>query len=118
MTPIVLNKNWQKETDNCVYIGRPGPWGNPFSHKPETVARWKVNTRDEAVDFFEKLLEAKIKKTPGFLQNLIDELGGKSLICWCAPARCHGDVLIKYANPDIVFPDPLPWKRKKNEKLP
>ena len=27
-----------------------------------------------------------------------EELKGKDLICWCAPERCHAEILLKYAN--------------------
>jgi hypothetical protein len=32
-----------------VYIGRPGPWGNPFTHKEGTIARFRVNSIEEAM---------------------------------------------------------------------
>jgi hypothetical protein len=28
----------------------------------------------------------------------LHELRGKDLICWCAPERCHADVLIELVN--------------------
>ena len=34
---------------------------------------------------------------PALLARL-PELKGKRLICWCAPLRCHGDVLHRLAN--------------------
>jgi hypothetical protein len=34
---------------------------------------------------------------PALLAKL-DGLAGKHLICWCAPARCHADVLLRLAN--------------------
>ena len=30
-----------------VYIGRPSPFGNPFSHAPKSVAECKVETRED-----------------------------------------------------------------------
>jgi hypothetical protein len=32
------------------------------------------------------------------LMGALDELRGKHLVCWCAPERCHADVLIELAN--------------------
>jgi hypothetical protein len=29
-TPAVINKHHGKPPPGAVYIGRPGPWGNPF----------------------------------------------------------------------------------------
>ena len=68
-----------------VYIGRPGPWGNPFAigkdGDRETVIRkyreWVLTRPD---------LCAKMK-----------ELKGKTLGCWCSPAACHGDVIVEVA---------------------
>lgn len=76
-----------------VYIGRPSKWGNPFSHKDETLAEFKVGSRDEAVDAY----AGWIMEQPELLAAL-PELHGKVLGCWCAPRRCHGDVLVELAN--------------------
>lgn len=75
-----------------VYIGRPSKWGNPFSHLDGTLAEYKVATRDEAVDRYAEW----IKKQPELLAAL-DELKDKTLGCFCAPKRCHGDVLKQLA---------------------
>jgi len=79
-----------------VYIGRPSKWGNPFSHLDRgTLAKYRVKTRDEAVDKFEEWI------TQGdgqYLLKDIHELRGKVLGCWCAPLRCHGDVLLRLSN--------------------
>ncbi len=32
------------------------------------------------------------------LMGALHELRGKDLVCWCAPERCHADVLIELAN--------------------
>lgn len=73
-----------------VYIGRPGKWGNPFTHKDGTRAQFKVSTRQEAVEKYrEYILENKE------LMNSLEELKGKVLGCWCKPQACHGDVLVE-----------------------
>lgn len=96
--PRVLNKRIHGVPKDAVYVGRPTKWGNPYSHKSGTLARYKVATRDEAVDAFERALLLKFELDPGAKKRLQDELRGKDLVCWCAPARCHADVLLKYAN--------------------
>lgn len=93
----VLNKAWQKPTENTVYVGRPSEWGNPFSHLDSTLAEFKVKDRDEAVTKFEEYLIEKMKN-PEYKAKLIRELKGKDLMCWCHPANCHAEVLMKYAN--------------------
>lgn len=74
-----------------VYIGRPSPWGNPYSHKEGTLAKFKTNTREEAVQAYYYWI------TEGEGRHLLDDLvtlKGKVLGCWCSPKACHGDVLI------------------------
>jgi len=77
-----------------VYIGRSKNskdiWGNPFSHLPNTLAKFKVNTREEAIEKYEEW----ILEQPELLKRL-PELKGKTLGCWCYPKSCHGDILIK-----------------------
>lgn len=94
----VWNKRDRNVPADAVYVGRPTKWGNPFSHKPGTRARYLVATRDEAVEAYERALLAKFERDPSAHDRLRAELGGKDLVCWCAPLRCHADVLLKYAN--------------------
>jgi hypothetical protein len=67
----------------CVYVGRPSRWGNPF-----VIGRH--GTRDEVIAKYRAWVLAK----PGLMAAL-DELRGKNLVCWCAPERCHADVLLE-----------------------
>jgi len=76
-----------------VYIGRPSKWGNPFSHRSGTQARFVVATRDEAIERYREW----IMQQEHLLADL-HELRGKVLGCWCAPQSCHGDVLVELAN--------------------
>lgn len=94
----VWNKRQAGIPRGAVYVGRPTKWGNPFSHLPNTLAKHKVSTRDEAVDAYEAALLRKFEQDPQALARLQNELRGKDLVCWCAPQRCHADVLMKYAN--------------------
>lgn len=94
--PVVLNKRWGESTNKngSVYIGRPSKYGNPFSHLKGTQATHKVATRTEAVQKYEEW----ILNNPELLEQARIELKGKDLICWCSPAACHGDVLLKLVN--------------------
>ncbi len=100
------NNNKKEKVVHCkkepydVYIGRPSKWGNPFSHIDSAFlagrhAKYKVDTRDEAVEMFEEWIT---KGEGQYLLKDLHELKGKVLGCWCAPYRCHGDVLLKLAN--------------------
>jgi hypothetical protein len=73
-----------------VYIGRPSKWGNPFSYKEGTLAKYKVKDRNESVDSFRKYITEGEGK---HLLNDLHELKGKTLGCFCKPLKCHGDVL-------------------------
>lgn len=73
-----------------VYIGRGSKWGNPFSWAWGTIPKFKVQNRAEAIQKYDEWLLNK----PGLLADL-HELKGKTLGCYCYPAPCHGDVLVK-----------------------
>lgn len=98
-TPSVGTKRWVvhcKKEPFDVYIGRGrgSQWGNPFSHQEGTQARFKVDTREQAiVQFREWLL-----RQPELVERAKRELRGKVLGCWCHPKACHGDVLAEVAN--------------------
>ena len=80
----VLNK---RESADGVYIGRPSKFGNPF------VIGHNI-TRADAIAMYEKWLRSQ----PALIEAAKRELRGKSLVCWCAPLPCHGDVLMRIAN--------------------
>jgi hypothetical protein len=73
-----------------VYIGRPSKWGNPFSYKEKTLAKFKVNNKEESIRAYRQW----ILNNPELLSQL-HELEGKILGCWCKPYSCHGDILIE-----------------------
>lgn len=84
MNNLVININ--ELPGQCdVYIGRGGPWGNPYKIG-------KDGTREEVIEKYrasltpERIIEIKLK------------LKGKILGCFCAPKPCHGDVLAEIAN--------------------
>lgn len=94
-----------KKSKHDVYVGRPSIWGNPWSHKGGTKADFVVDTRDEAVDNYERWLKGEAfqnvhKARRAAILRRLPELKGKTLGCWCWPRRCHGDVLLKMANED------------------
>lgn len=82
----VLNKRIHGVPRGAVYIGRPSIWGNPF-------VIGKDGSRDDVIAKYETWLLGN-----GQLVDQLAALAGKDLVCWCAPARCHGDVLVRLAN--------------------
>jgi hypothetical protein len=81
-----------KKESYDVYIGRPGRFGNPFSHKENTLAKFKVESRKEAIKKFKEYLLSLDKNE---LDGILNELKGKTLGCWCKPKLCHGDVYVE-----------------------
>jgi len=80
--------------DDAVYVGRPTPFGNPYSHLNASMADIKVNTREEAIAMYKKWFERRLRN-PEFNAK-VEALRGKDLICWCAPHSCHADVILEY----------------------
>jgi len=75
-----------------VYIGRGSKWGCPYTiikDRP-TLAKEVVSTKEEALAKYKEY----ITSTPE-LMNSLDELYGKVLGCFCAPEKCHGEVLLE-----------------------
>jgi len=96
--PRIYNKHHGNTPHDAVYVGRPTPWGNPFSHLDGTQAEWRVANRDEAVARYKAWLVARLDTEPTLRAQLRRELAGRDLICWCAPKACHADVLLDLAN--------------------
>ena len=98
--PKVINHRSSKGSENEVYIGRGSKWGNPFTHYPGgTLAEFKAETRDESIDAYGDWI-----LTQPELMATLPELRGKTLVCWCKPDRCHGEILLQMANPDLPKP--------------
>lgn len=72
-----------------VYIGRPSKWGNPIPVP-------KGYDRDTDPEEILGRYELHVRSRPDLMAAL-PELRGKVLGCWCAPRRCHGDVLVRMA---------------------
>ena len=77
---------WLKDTDQLVKVDRSTEWGNPFrvpdDGDNETVV-WKFE-------------EYYLPHEP-MLQEKLPTIRGKALGCWCAPKRCHAEVLKAWA---------------------
>lgn len=96
MIKVVNKKTYRGEGE---YIGRPSSLGNPFSHiKNSKYASIMVSTRRESImlypEWFDKQPEnSEVKKAFKNLVEIYKQTGDLTLICWCAPADCHGHFL-------------------------
>lgn len=87
MSARVINRNNFQHSPEAVYIGRGSKWGNPF----------RIGEDGNRAEVIEKY-ETYLKLHPELIAAL-HELRGMNLMCHCAPKPCHGDVLLRLANP-------------------
>ena len=91
-----MPKVWSIHDPNCppigpnaVFCGRGSPWGNPFVIGAWWPEQARYMTRfDVCSRFYHEVLP--------FLD--VSSLRGKDLICYCKPARCHADAILRKAN--------------------
>ena len=78
--------------ENAVYIGRDNPklglkdigLGNPF-----IIGR--DGSRKDVIRKFRDLVYSSKKRR----ERIRQIVNGKSVVCWCAPEPCHGDVTLE-----------------------
>lgn len=81
-----------------TYIGRGSPLGNPFP-----IDETRGNTRNKVIEQYEVWLRDQIKS--GINKPLLNQLnsianeaihtGSCTIVRFCAPKRCHGEVIRK-----------------------
>lgn len=84
-------KVWNLRDPNCpkdaVYCGRGSPYGNPF--RIGDVWDTERMDRDDVCNRF----ECEVLPTLD-----VSALKGRNLKCYCKPARCHCDSILRKAN--------------------
>lgn len=99
---LLRTKGWRKPA-GVIVVSRPSKWGNPYRVGETYVRRRPYGTHDrftvhdatEAVRLYRRWLF-----TQEHSYNLIPELKGHDLACWCPLDKpCHADVLLELANP-------------------
>jgi hypothetical protein len=80
--------------------------GNPYHFKESnhSQALYKVDSVEEAISKYGEHLDSELlggnRPVCDFMKTLVDrELDDKqtNLVCYCAPNKCHGDFIKKYA---------------------
>ncbi len=97
-----VKEHWNPKTqswdsDEYVYIGRynqaynlpRSAWANTFPITLDTPTN-----RTEAVTSYRKTLKELFYEKP-MTKNSLEDLRGKTLVCWCSPKACHGDVIME-----------------------
>ena len=91
--PRVINLRNEPMGD-AVYIGRASPRHglkrSPYAN-PYAIGK---SSRAEVLMHYAEWLE----RQPELIERARQELKGRTLACWCAPLRCHGDYLLRMAN--------------------
>ena len=96
-TKVINIKNapigW-KDNPEYVYIGRAGKgldgyYGNPFILQ---AGERRGDTLDRYRAYVDRLVE--MDRT---FRKRVKSLYGKTLVCFCKPKACHGDILAEYA---------------------
>ncbi len=106
-----------------VSITRPGNWGNPFTVEEEKeeliIQQEKVDgfyspalvekkARERVVQKFHDMMAdpyshkvlPQIRERFIYMRTNLEQLTGKDVGCFCSlDQQCHGDVLLKLANP-------------------
>ena len=102
MTKVIhikdVPKNWTNNTD-YVYIGRSGK-GNTSIFGNQHKVGWcnlcnNEHAQGRAVEAFAKDFERRILEDDEF-RKAVFGLRGKTLVCFCKPKRCHGDVYVEF----------------------
>jgi hypothetical protein len=76
-----------------VYVGRPTPLGNPFR-------LFREEDRNKVVDQYATWLDEQVRRGNPAVTQALEELyrmlkrrGDITLLCFCAPQRCHAEVI-------------------------
>lgn len=111
-------RGWRMPPD-AMYVGRPGPFGNPFTIEGCIDVGYATNREDAAMQCvrafrswvnvtgahrFDSDVMWSGDGTRSYDRRVIrarlHELTGRDLACWCALDRpCHRTVLLELANP-------------------
>lgn len=86
---LILNKSKDIIPEGARYVGRPGPLGNPF-------LVGKDGTREEVIEKYRQWFRVRLEKEEAFLVTVEHLRGTPALVCWCAPNRCHAEVIAEY----------------------
>lgn len=109
----IYNRKTDKVPPEAVYVGRPTTYGNPYTHlKTDTAAIHVVGTREDAI----KAYRAYLLRNTFVAKEAQRHLRGKDLVCWCAPASCHAEILMEIANSPAPATESSKEKKTKEKK--
>lgn len=102
MTKVIHIRNapndWQNNS-NYVYIGRPSKDGNGYFGNSHVIGWcnlcYKEHDRMECIAAFKQDHEARVQTDSAYKEKVMG-LKDKTLVCFCAPQACHGNVYQKW----------------------
>lgn len=85
----------------CIIVSRPTKWGNQFKVGETFVqpdGKEIILDNQQVVSLYEQSIN--LYGQPVSNKEIIDELKGKNLACWCMinGKPCHADILLELAN--------------------
>lgn len=91
----IVHVKW-REAAGAVYIGRPGPFGNPFAL--DNAA--DPDARDAVIQAYREWFLERVERDVAF-RDAVLALQGRVLSCWCPTRKdpwraCHGDVILEW----------------------
>lgn len=93
LTTVANSRTYKGSMTDAVYIGRPTRYGNPFKMRPGAMTS---TARTQVIAQFRDWWYAD--EQSALRIHAIRELTGKTLLCWCHPLPCHGDVIAEFLN--------------------
>ena len=91
MCQVVNKYKVNMDDPDIVYIGRGSIWGNPFKMYNVCIED-RARERERVIRQFRPWFWQEIQGGRVTI-DMLKELDGKRLACYCAPQKCHGDVI-------------------------
>jgi hypothetical protein len=76
------------------YVGRPSVLGNPYYLANEDMREWVIDRYEIWLMEQLKTNEA-VRKELKRLKDIYLTTGELTLLCWCAPRKCHAEIIRK-----------------------
>lgn len=103
----IVNLKTHIKTDYDFYIGRPSVLGNPYTYLDKSIAKIKLDSRDDAIESYRVYFYKQIETNVEFINEINKMLDCYKnnhilyLCCWCHPKPCHGEIIKKYLENEI-----------------
>lgn len=83
---VYIGRGYKKCSMHNTPIGKPGWLGNPFTVEEHG---------EHCIEMFRDAFLKRVEIDQHF-RDAVLALKGKSLECWCKPAKCHGDIIAEW----------------------